>query len=303
MQHTLKSHGLNSPTQYLVDLHIWLMMLIVFAATVPVHAYDAKTVADLYSVAGFQGGVVVQLGVAGGKEIAALRSGESSLVQGLDKDRSKIARVREYLSSQGIHGAATVREFDGQHLPYIDNMVNLIVVDTKCEMRDAGSEILRVLTPRGVAIVREEGNEAWLSRIPHPVSRISDPASRSWDGFVMFRRPVPADTDEWTHYLYDAGNNAVSNDTRIDSMRRQQWVGGPRWSRHHDHIAGLTAMVSTGGRIFYVMDEGKNWSVLLPSKHFLIARDAFNGTILWKKPLASWHPHLWPLKSGPAQLP
>ncbi|MBN1588301.1 MAG: PQQ-binding-like beta-propeller repeat protein, partial [Pirellulales bacterium] len=30
--------------------------------------------------------------------------------------------------------------------------------------------------------------------------------------------------------------------------------------------------------------------------------DAFNGTILWKRPIQRWHPHLWPLKSGPAQL-
>lgn len=303
MQCVLKSRRMNSSTRHVGGMPIWVMMLIVFAWAIPTLAYDGKTVADLYSVAGIQGGVVVQLGVENGKEIAALRSGDSFLVQGLEKDRSKIARVREYLSSQGMCGAATVREFDGRHLPYIDNMVNLVVVDTKCEMQDAGSEILRVLTPRGVAIVREEGNEAWLSRVPHPVSRISNRASRTWDGFVLFKKPIPSDTDEWTHYLYDAGNNAVSKDTRIDSMRRQQWVGGPRWSRHHDHIAGLTAMVSTGGKIFYVMDEGKNWSVLLPSKHYLIARDAFNGTILWKKPLASWHPHLWPLKSGPAQLP
>jgi outer membrane protein assembly factor BamB len=35
----------------------------------------------------------------------------------------------------------------------------------------------------------------------------------------------------------------------------------------------------------------------------LIARDAFNGTILWKRRIDHWHTHLWPLKSGPGQLP
>ncbi|UCD50138.1 MAG: PQQ-binding-like beta-propeller repeat protein, partial [Phycisphaerales bacterium] len=30
---------------------------------------------------------------------------------------------------------------------------------------------------------------------------------------------------------------------------------------------------------------------------------AFNGTVLWKRPLGKWFSHLWPLKSGPAQLP
>jgi len=254
--------------------------LIVLVAANSGWAYDAKTVADLYSVAGIRGGVVVHLGVEDGKELVALRFGESFLVQGLERESSKIGRVREYLSSQGLHGAVTIREFDGRNLPYIDNLVNVVVASGECQV--AEEEITRVLAPGGVAVF---------------LNRKSEIGNRKWV------KPVPADTDEWTHYLYDAGNNAVSKDTHIDSMRRQQWVGGPRWSRHHDHIAGLTAMVSTGGRIFYVMDEGKTSSVLLPPSHFLIARDAFNGMILWKKPLASWHPHLWPLKSGPAQLP
>ena len=72
---------------------------------------------------------------------------------------------------------------------------------------------------------------------------------------------------------------------------------------HHTNIVPVFEIGEDHGRIFYVMDEGKNFSVLLPPKHFLVARDAFNGTVLWKKPLPSWHPHLWPLKSGPAQLP
>ena len=35
----------------------------------------------------------------------------------------------------------------------------------------------------------------------------------------------------------------------------------------------------------------------------MIARDAFNGTLLWKRPIAEWNTQLWPLKSGPNQLP
>ena len=40
----------------------------------------------------------------------------------------------------------------------------------------------------------------------------------------------------------------------------------------------------------------------MPPKWTLVARDAFNGTILWKRPIESWHTQLWPLKSGPVQL-
>jgi hypothetical protein len=51
------------------------------------------------------------------------------------------------------------------------------------------------------------------------------------------------------------------------------------------------------------MDEGPLASIYLPSQWFLTARDAFNGVTLWKKPIAVWHSRLFPLKSGPFQLP
>lgn len=270
----------NARTRCTASLIAWSALLILSPGVGRAAGEDFKTTTDLCSAAGVRGGVVVRLGVSSGSEIAALRTGDSFIVQGLDTDRAKIARARQELAAEGAPGTVTVREFDGRRLPYIDNMVNLIVVSDGFQVADA--ELTRVLVPGGRA-------------------DFVDLASKSLTRSLT--KPQPGDTDEWTHYLHDAGNNAVSKDTRIDSIGRQQWVGGPSWSRHHDHLAGMTAMVSDGGRIYYVMDEGKNWSVLLPSEFFLVARDAYNGTVLWKKPLASWDEHLWPLKSGPAQLP
>jgi outer membrane protein assembly factor BamB len=68
-------------------------------------------------------------------------------------------------------------------------------------------------------------------------------------------------------------------------------------------MASMSALVSSGGRIFYIFDEGPTAIIQLPQKRVLIARDAFNGTILWKRSIPSWHTHLWPFKSGPAHLP
>ena len=50
------------------------------------------------------------------------------------------------------------------------------------------------------------------------------------------------------------------------------------------------------------MDDGSRGSIQLPSDWQLVARDAFNGTVLWKRPISKWHSQLWPLKSGPSQL-
>ncbi len=64
----------------------------------------------------------------------------------------------------------------------------------------------------------------------------------------------------------------------------------------------MSALVSSQGRLFYILDEGSRVSIELPADWQLIARDAFNGTVLWKQPIAKWHDHMWPLKSGPTQL-
>jgi len=225
---------------------------------------------------GVNGGLVVHLGTGDGRLTAALHASDSFLVQGLDTDAARVQEARRHIQSLGLYGPVAVDRYDGRQLPYIDNFVNLLVVEEAAEVeRD---EMLRVLVPQGVAYVRKEAG---------------------WEKLV---KPRPAELDEWTHYFHDATGNPVSHDTAVDLLRRYQWVGSPRWSRHHDHMASMSALVSSGGRVFYVMDEGSRMSIQLPARWVLIARDAFNGTILWKRPLKNWNTHIWPLKSGPAQV-
>jgi outer membrane protein assembly factor BamB len=128
----------------------------------------------------------------------------------------------------------------------------------------------------------------------------TDQGQRTTDKLV---KPRPPQMDEWTHYLHNPTNNAVSRDTLVDPPRHLQWIAGPKWSRHHDHMSSSSAIVSAGGRNFYIFDEAPNLSIQLPSQWALIARDAFSGVLLWKRPIASWHTQMWRLKSGPASLP
>jgi len=64
----------------------------------------------------------------------------------------------------------------------------------------------------------------------------------------------------------------------------------------------MTSLVSAGGKLFYIFDEGLTASIQLPSKWRLVARDAFNGVILWKRNIDQWNTAQYPLKSGPAHL-
>ena len=65
----------------------------------------------------------------------------------------------------------------------------------------------------------------------------------------------------------------------VGPPRRLKWFGSPRWSRHHDRMASMSALVSGKYRLFYLMDDGSRISIQLPSKWTLVGRDAFNGVI------------------------
>jgi len=217
--------------------------------------------------------LVVKIGCSDPAALCDLCEDKTYVVHGLDTNPSAVARARVYIQSQNLYGKVSVQLFDGKTLPYVDNLVNLLMVDEECKVPE--QEFLRVLAPRGMVVI---------------------------DGKKTVK-PVPEDTDEWTHYLYGPEGTAVSSDRVAGHPRGLKWTGGPFWVRSHEHTAGMTAMVSANGRIFYVMDEGLTDSIQLPPEYRLVARDAYNGIVLWKYPLSKWFNHLFPVKSGPGWLP
>ncbi|MCW0221503.1 MAG: PQQ-binding-like beta-propeller repeat protein, partial [Prosthecobacter sp.] len=236
----------------------------------------ADDATDILQLSGVKGGIIVHVGCGDGTLTSALKASDRYQVQGLTQDETALGKIRENIHQAGQYGALAVETWDGTNLPYIENFVNLLVVD---QAKVDKAEIDRVLTPLGVAMIRKEGG--------------------GWEKII---KAWPTGMDEWTHYAYDSKGNTTSKDMLVGPPSRMQWVGNPRWSRHHDRMSSVSAEVSSGGRIFYIMDEGSRLSILMPAKFMLIARDAFNGTILWKKPISPWSTHLWPLKSGPTQL-
>ena len=262
-------------------LHRVIVQVVTFGFVVGLAAASragvAEDAAEILKSAGVTGGFVVHLGAGDGELTAALQTGTSIQVHGLISDATKVDAARRAIRAAGKYGDVSCVQFAGRDLPYIDNLVNLVVIDDQGDVTQ--DEILRVLVPNGVALKKD--------------------AAGQWTKTV---KPRPKNIDDWSHYLHDASGNAVAHDDVVNSPRHLQWVGSPRWSRHHDRMASMSALVSTNGRMFYIMDEGSRISVQLPSKWKLIARDAFNGTILWKREIAEWQNQLWPLKSGPTQL-
>ena len=238
----------------------------------------AREAEELITAGGVRGGFVVHVGCGDGKLTAALRKSDAYVVHGLDADPARVRAARQHARGRKLASSVSAAVFDGQHLPYVDNMVNLLVCSRRYDL--SRREMLRVLCPGGVALIREAGK---LRRIA---------------------KPRPAGHDEWTHYLHGADNNAVSRDTTVAApIRHLQWTGSPRYGRHHDKSSSYPAAVSAGGRIYYVADEGPRASILWASKWQIVARDAYNGVVLWRKDIDQWTSRLWPLKSGPSTTP
>ena len=218
---------------------------------------------------GITGGLIVHVGCGDGKLTAALGAGDGYLVHGLARDSENVAKSRKRIDRAGLSGKVSVEEFSGRTLPYADNLVNLLVSEDPHDVPT--DEVMRVLAPRGVAYVKSDGK--WTKTV----------------------KPWPAGLDEWTHFLHDATGNAVAHDRVVAAPKHLQWVGGPTWSRSHEYDASLSAMVSSHGRLFYIFDEGPTGIIdrRIPDKWTLIARDAFNGVVLWKRDISDWGWKAW----------
>ncbi len=237
------------------------------------HEQEAR---QIFDATGIKGGLVVHIGCGDGKLTAALRASDSYLVHGLDDNAKNVEKAREYINSLGIYGKVSVDKLNSDRLPYTDNLVNLLVSEQPLKV--PMKEVIRVLAPNGVAYIKR---------------------GRTREKII---KPWPKEIDEWTHYLYDASNNAVANDALVGPPRHLQWIGKPKFARAHEQLASLSASVTAGGRLFYIIDEGPRADIRMPSDWYLVARDAFNGVVLWKKRIGTWADHLRRFRSGPPDL-
>jgi len=226
--------------------------------------------------AGTKGGLVVVIGCHGPSLLSNLRGIGPYLVHCIDSDPGRIAAARRHLREKGLYGPVTVSRISGAQLPFVDSLVNLIVLTD--DTRIPTGELDRILAPEGA-----------IADIRKPTVEIT-------------RKGRPGELDDWSHYLYDASNNAVSKDAAVDPPRGLRWTCGPKFARSHEHLASLSAMVTAGGRVFTIIDEGPISSVMLPGKWKLVARDAFSGVLLWEHPIANWESQLRVFRSGPPEI-
>jgi len=239
-----------------------LLAVCLLVGTAGARANDpAASAEQILKTTGVKGGIVVHLGCGDGKLTAALHAGPAFTVHGLDADAANVAAARKYIQGRGLYGEVSAERFSAAKLPYADNLINLIV--TADPGKVAQNEIMRVLAPGGFACIRRNGK--W------------EKIAKAW----------PDNIDQWTHFLHDASNNAVADDTVVAPPEALQWLAPPP--------SGIQAPVSSNGRMFYIFDEGLIGITdqRIPDRWSLVCRDAFNGRLLWKRTLESWGWREW----------
>ncbi|HPM79252.1 MAG TPA: PQQ-binding-like beta-propeller repeat protein [Candidatus Anammoximicrobium sp.] len=278
---------------------IWLVLTGLAAGGEPIRQATDDAAAAIVRVSGKAGGIIAVVEPTESDLAVALAKRGSFLVHCLTADQKRCDMLRQAIRAEGLYGTVSVSRWEQTRLPYAGNLINVVVIPAAGRVVERGlatQEVERVLAPLGTAFVADPdpAGEGTVKlddggRLqPLPVE-----AGVAWRGF---RKPWPAEIDQWTHYLHGSDGNPVAQDTVVGPPVHLQWVGGPRWLRCHETDSSVSSLVTAQGRLFAIVDEAPISLVgqhSLPDKWFLIARDAFNGTLLWKVPIRRWGWREW----------
>jgi len=183
---------------------------------------------------------------------ADLAAGGRMLVHWLPIERQRVRRRRQEILKRNLGGRVVIGVMpeDG-HLPHPDRFVNLLVADLDAlgDRAPSHEELMRVLATRGAAYLRSQGQ--WRAAMKPRNDRI----------------------DGWTHRFYDAMGNCVGRDRIAGFPRAVQWQHGPAMED------------GCGNGKIPRIAEGRHVAVDSLSGD-LVCRDAGNGALLWRVPVA-----------------
>ncbi len=252
--------------------------------------------AELLGATGVERGVCAVVGVgsrcarASALALAIAESSELSVHARL-ADRAAVSPLREQARALGYDlRRVAVEGGPCATLPYATDLVDLVVIpgvaSSELAALDA-AEILRVLRPGGFALVESQGNgdgalnvealRRWVDGIGATgVGVLEGVSNGQW---VRFSKPVPEGRDDWSHWEHGPDNNPVSADRLIKAPYMTQFLAEPFY------IPIPSVTTAAGGRTFlaigHIAHHRREWDML----YQLIARNGYNGTILWQRQL------------------
>jgi len=222
-----------------------------------------------------------------GKLAVELARESKLLVHAMNEKPAEVATARKAADDAGFLGRTVYVEEGGvSKNPLADWCADLLVIDDASDADLAQvvqKDVRRVLSPyRGVAIVGRAKAlgaglsraklEAWLKGLDAPGGKIVEDDFGLWAVATM---PPLAGGDDWTHYAHGAGQNRYSKDDVLKYPYLLQWTGKPYYDGKFDMV------VAAGGRLFRA-----NSKIGEPKPDGITSRSAYNGHVLWRRPLA-----------------
>ena len=203
---------------------------------------------------GVERGIVGLVGAASadGAEVVDFAQSSQLIIYFQSADARQVATVRAAADAAGLLGTRLfVDSGSADRLPLADNLADAIVVAAGAAGQVPDAEFLRALRPQATA----------------------------WIGDRRLVKPVPAGTDDWSHPYHDADNNPQSNDQLVRGEFRTQFIGAPKFSPMPEQS------VIAGGRIYKAMGHIAHKANQNEMLNTLLCVNAYNGTILWRRPL------------------
>ena len=189
---------------------------------------------------------------AGGVAVELAQASELTVYAQLPNAKSAQSAARA-ADAAGLYGTRVfIGQGDGSAIGLADNIADAMVVAGNVPSLDR-AEVLRVLRPRGKALIGDE----------------------------ELVKPVPEGVDDWSHHYHGPDNNTMSQDTLARAPYLTQFIAEPRYG------PAPQATVASAGRVFTAFGHVAWHEREEPIIDTLLAMDGYNGTVLWKRPLTS----------------
>jgi len=217
----------------------------------------------------------------------------------VEPDAKKVAEAKKAIDAAGLYGVrVTVERGSLASLSYPPYFANLVVSEEGFfggTISTPAGEFSRVLRPcGGVAFVGQpaEGSKHGAAVSPAAIRNwsrtLAGSTTMSLNGpWATIERGKLPDAGDWTHQHANAANTASSEDERVRPPFGLLWFGDPGPHDMIDRHGRPPAPLVTNGRAFM---QGRN--------DLIIACDAYNGHLLWRRTLAGAHRQRMPHDSS-----
>jgi outer membrane protein assembly factor BamB len=203
---------------------------------------------------GVNRGIIAVLGLDGGDagRVVGLAKSDGITVYFQSPVASEVAAVRKAAESAKLLGTRVFVDAGSLKSVHLArNVADGVLVAAAHSRECPRAELLRVLRPRGIARI----------------------------GTQTLTKPVPQGIDEWTHPYHRPDNNPQSTDKLARGEFRTQFIADPKFSPMPEQT------VVAGGRMYKAMGHIAHKANQNAMLNTLLCINAYNGTILWKRPL------------------